>query len=149
MKRIFDYLTLPSAITPFERAYLGKTNRAALVIAALHVPVLVAIGLFNGTGALFALVASLAIVAGPALAYFTIANPRLVSVTYGVATAFFGALLVHVGQGPMQIEMHFYFFAIIATLVVFGNPLVIVAAAVTVALHHLAFWFILPSSVFN
>jgi two-component system chemotaxis sensor kinase CheA len=45
--------------------------------------------------------------------------------------------------------MHFYFFALIAMLAVYGNPLAIVAAAVTVALHHLALWYWLPASVFN
>src|SRR5205823_7385778 len=37
----------------------------------------------------------------------------------------------------------------IAMLAVFGNPSVIIAAAVTVALHHLVLWFALPQSVFN
>jgi len=68
---------------------------------------------------------------------------------YGVTAMFMGGILVHVGQGPVQIEMHFYFFALIAMLAVFGNPLVILSAAGTVALHHLALWFIVPSSVFN
>jgi two-component system chemotaxis sensor kinase CheA len=45
--------------------------------------------------------------------------------------------------------MHFYFFALIAMCAVFGNPMVIVAATVTVALHHLIVWLVLPSSVFN
>ncbi len=60
-----------------------------------------------------------------------------------------GGLLVHFGAGPVQIEMHFYFFALIAMLTVFGNPLVVVVAAVTVAVHHLALWIVLPASVFN
>jgi C4-dicarboxylate-specific signal transduction histidine kinase len=32
---------------------------------------------------------------------------------------------------------------------VFANPVVIIAATATVALHHLALWFLLPASVFN
>ena len=39
-------------------------------------------------------------------------------------------------QARLQIEMHFYFFALIAMLGTFGNPLVIVTAAATIALHH-------------
>jgi len=34
-------------------------------------------------------------------------------------------------------------------LALFANPMVIIVAAVTVALHHLGFWFLLPDSVFN
>lgn len=37
----------------------------------------------------------------------------------------------------------------LALLAVFANPMVVVTAAVTVALHHLAFWAVLPESVFN
>jgi two-component system, chemotaxis family, sensor kinase CheA len=66
-----------------------------------------------------------------------------------VTAMFMGGLLVHFGQGPVQIEMHFYFFSLVAMCAVFGNPLVIVAAAVTVALHHLLVWLVLPRSVFN
>lgn len=62
---------------------------------------------------------------------------------------FMGALLVHFGQGPVQIEMHFYFFVNLALLAVFANPMVIIAAAITAALHHAAFWYLLPNSVFN
>lgn len=45
--------------------------------------------------------------------------------------------------------MHFYFFAVISLLAVFGNPMVVLAAALTVTLHHLVLWAVLPSSVFN
>jgi len=103
----------------------------------------------NGTRPLLAAALSAAVLAGPALAYATLANPRTISIVYGMAAMFMGGLLVHFGQGPMQIEMHFYFFALIAMLAVFGNPLVIVAAAVIVALHHLIVWMVVPRSVFN
>ncbi|MET0283181.1 MAG: ATP-binding protein, partial [Polyangiales bacterium] len=46
-------------------------------------------------------------------------------------------------------EMHFYFFALLAMLSVFANPLVIVTAALTVALHHSIAWALVPQSVFN
>ncbi len=49
----------------------------------------------------------------------------------------------------MQIEMHFYFFVSLALMAVFANPLIIVASAVTVALHHAVLYLVLPSSVFN
>jgi len=86
---------------------------------------------------------------GPATAYYTLRNPRAVSIVHGISAMFMGGLLVHFGQGPAQIEMHFYFFALIAMCSVFGNPMVIIAATITVALHHLVVWLVLPSSVFN
>ncbi len=59
----------------------------------------------------------------------------------------FPALLIHHSGG--MIEMHFYIFAFLAMLIVFANPLVIIVAARTIAVHHVSFYFLLPKSVFN
>jgi two-component system chemotaxis sensor kinase CheA len=149
MHKLVKYLVLPKAISAFEDTYLRRMNRIGLVFFAIHVPVMMLLAWANATRPWLALVLSAAVVAGPAVAYATLRNPRTVSVVYGVAAMFMGGVLVHFGQGPVQIEMHFYFFALIAMLAVFGNPLVIVAAAVTVALHHLVLFLVLPRSVFN
>jgi hypothetical protein len=149
MTTLLASIVLPSEISEFERKYLARMNRIALVFFAMHVPIFVVIAWANQTRPALAALLSLAVLAGPAAAYFTLGNPRHVSVVHGIAAMFMGGLLVHFGQGPMQIEMHFYFFALIAMCAVFGNPLVIVAAAVTVALHHLVVWLVLPASVFN
>ncbi len=149
MRKLLQYLVLPEEMTAFERSYLRRMNRIGLLFFAVHIPALVVLAAANGTHAWLAFALSTAIVAGPAVAFAVLPNPRAVSVTYGVAAMFMGGALVHFGQGPMQIEMHFYFFALLAMLAVFGNPLVIVAAAITVALHHLVLWFVLPTSVFN
>ncbi|HLK37862.1 MAG TPA: ATP-binding protein, partial [Polyangiaceae bacterium] len=140
---------LPREITDFERTYLARVNRIALAFFAMHVPVFTLIAWLNDTRPAVAAVLTTAVLVGPAIAYYAIKNPRLVSVVYGVTAMFMGGLLVHFGQGPVTIEMHFYFFALVAMCAVFGNPLVIVAAAVTVALHHLVLWLVMPSSVFN
>jgi HPt (histidine-containing phosphotransfer) domain-containing protein len=149
MSKLLDYLLLPKAISDFEARYLARTNRIAFAFFALHVPVLTFVAWGNGTKPLLALVLSLATLAGPAIAQMTLRNPRTVSSVYGVTAMFFGGLLVHFGQGATQIEMHFYFFALLAMLAVFANPMVIIAATVTVALHHLVLWLLLPKSVFN
>ncbi len=149
MRKLLEYVVLPKEITSFEASYLRKVNRIALGFFALHVPVLIALAWLNGTRPGLALALSLGVLVGPAVATSILKNPRIVSLIHGVTAMFFGGLLVHFGQGPVQIEMHFYFFALIAMLVIFGNPLVIVGAASTVALHHLLLWFLLPRSVFN
>lgn len=149
MKKLLNFLVLPSEVTDFERGYLKRVNRIALLFFALHVPAFTLIAWLNDTGPLTAALLTLAVISGPFLVQRAAANPRWASIVYGVTAMFMGGLLVHFGQGPVQIEMHFYFFALIAMCAVFGNPLVIVAAAVTVALHHLVVWLALPSSVFN
>lgn len=148
MRRLLEYLVLPPVITDFERGYLHRLNRIGLWFFALHVPAFSLIAWFNDTGpALAAALTGLALV-GPLLASRALSE-RGVSVVHGITAMFMGGLLVHFGQGPMQIEMHFYFFALLAMCAVFANPLVIVAAAGTVTIHHLLLWLLLPRSVFN
>ncbi len=148
-RRWLDYAALPREMTRFEASYLRLMNRIALFFFAAHVPAMMLVAWMNGTGPGLAALITGAVVAGPTLAYFTLTNPRFISITMGIAAMFMGGVLVHFGQGPMQIEMHFYFFALIAMLAVFANPLVIIAAALTVTLHHLVLWAVLPRSVFN
>src|SRR5258708_32242051 len=147
--QILKYLALPREMTPFEQRYLTRVNKVALIFFYLHIPALMAVAWVAGTGVLSALLLSLAVMVGPTIAYRMIKHPRALSVVYGITAMLMGGLLVHFGQGPVQIEMHFYFFALLAMLCMFANPMVNLVAALTVALHHLIVWWLLPSSVFN
>lgn len=149
MLSLLQALALPNEITPFERAHLERFNRIALWCLLVHIPLFGLIAWLNGMGALQTIALSTFALLGPWGAHYTLSNPRYVSIAIGIALMGQGGLLVHIGQGPVQIEMHFYFFAVLAMLAVFGNPMVIVAAATTVALHHGLFWAFLPDSVFN
>jgi signal transduction histidine kinase len=144
-----DYLLLPAEQTPFEVEHLKKTNKIAVGFFWANLPVFLAVAFFNGTGSVLALALTLLALAGPTVALFTLSNQRSISVVQGITAMCMGGLLVHFGQGPLQIEMHFYFFSLLACLAVFGNPMVIVAAAVTVTLHHTVIWALIPASVFN
>ena len=149
MKKLRSYLMLPPEISDFERQYLARVNRIALVFFACHLPFFVFVALLAGTSVVQTLILTPLVLFGPFVAYRTVSNPRHLSVLFGFTAMCMGGLLVHFGKGPMQIEMHFYFFTLIALLAVFGNPIVVVTAAVTVALHHLVLFLILPGSVFN
>jgi two-component system chemotaxis sensor kinase CheA len=149
MKRAWNAVILPSEVSSFELGYLQRVNRLSVRFFWLHVPVFTLIAWANGTGPLLALALASAVASGPWVAYRHLANPRSVTLVTGFTAMLMGGLLVHFGQGPVQIEMHFYFFALLAMLALFGNPLSILVAAATVALHHLLLWFVLPSSVFN
>jgi two-component system, chemotaxis family, sensor kinase CheA len=149
MNRLLSYLLLPKEISEFERRYLARINRIAFLFFLGHVPVFVGIAALAGTSMLQALVLTPLALVGPALAYRLLHNPRHLSIVYGFTAMCMGGLLVHFGQGAMQIEMHFYFFVLIALLAVFANPMAIITAAVTVALHHLLLYLFLPRSVFN
>lgn len=143
------YLILPKEVSANETAYLRRLNKVALWFLWMHLPALVAVAAIAHTGMLKAALYTAIALAGPTLVYFTATHPRAMSHVCGFATMVLGGLLVHFGQGPMQIEMHFYFFVLIALLAVFANPMVILIAAFTVAMHHLVMWLLVPASVFN
>jgi hypothetical protein len=125
-RALLGYLVLPANLSEFEAGYLQRTNKIALLFFLLHLPVFVAVAYFNDTGPALAAGLTTLVLAGPVAAYQGFSTPRVVSLVYGFVAMLMGGLLVHFGQGPMQIEMHFYFFALLAMLTIFGNPLVIV-----------------------
>ena len=149
LKNIINTVVLPREVTEFEKNYLQRMNRISMIFFALHFPAFIALAYFNGTGPLLAAGLTAAVLMGPVVAYKTLPNHRHVSMVYGFTSMLMGGLLVHFGQGPVQIEMHFYFFAMLAMLALYGNPAVIVTAAITVAVHHFVLWMYLPASVFN
>jgi two-component system, chemotaxis family, sensor kinase CheA len=150
MLRLLTYLRLPSEISPFEATYLRRLNRVALIFFWLHLPVFPLVAVLSGTNPAVAFALTLAVLLGPTLAYAALSDrPRAIGLVYGFTAMLLGGVLVYVGQGPMQIEMHFYFFVLLALLAVFGNPMVIVSAAGAVAAHHLSVWLLVPASVFN
>jgi two-component system chemotaxis sensor kinase CheA len=148
-RRLLEFIILPSEVTRFERDYLHRINRIAFSFFLVHLPVLTGIAFLTGTDP--ALAAGLCVLTqcGPLIAYLTFQNPRHLSLVFGLTSVFMGTLLVHFGQGPMQIEMHFYFLVSLALMSVFANPAVIILAALAVVMHHLFFFFFLPRSVFN
>jgi two-component system chemotaxis sensor kinase CheA len=149
LKWLKNYVTLPPEITPFERTYLERINKIALYFFLGHLPVFVLVAAIAGTGPMRAAILTSLVLVGPVVAYVTLKNPRHMSVASGFTAMCLGGLLVHFGRGSMQIEMHFYFFVLIALLAVFANPIAVITAAVTVAVHHLLMFLFLPSSVFN
>jgi len=149
LKKLLDYLVLPETISDFERGYLARVNKIGFTFFLLHPPVFMAVAALAGTGVFSALWMSAVVLAGPFVAMKRMENPRHVSIVHGVTAMLMGALLVHFGQGQVQIEMHFYFFVLLALLAVTANPMVVTIAAVTAAVHHTLFYFLLPQSVFN
>ncbi len=149
MKTLLNYLMLPSTVTSFEDNYLQRMNRIGVFFLAAHLPFMVLLAFLNDTGPSLAFILTGATLAGPAIAFNCLRSRRSISIVNGITSMLLGGLLVHFGQGPVQIEMHFYFFVLLALLAVYANPMVIVAAAITAALHHASLWMFLPSSVFN
>jgi len=59
----------------------------------------------------------------------------------------FSALLIHLSGG--MAEMHFHLFTMLALMIAFRFPWPLLAAAVAIAVHHVAFFLWLPHSIFS
>ena len=122
--------------------------RFFIVALWLHLPLLLVIGLANGTAWLAALAIG-AIAAGVATAaWFQDEQSPFCRYAIAVALITMVSLIVWLAHGPLQIDMHMYYFAAYATLAAFCDWRVIVLAAAVTALHHLGLNFIMPLAIF-
>ncbi|SNB58872.1 methyl-accepting chemotaxis protein [Marinobacter sp. es.042] len=121
----------------YEVEIRERTDRQMLFILLAHIPVvglLVPMGYGTTT---FALVASL-LVGGLATAgFFTMRGTRALSSLFAVCLMLFSAIMIQAQLG--RIEMHFHIFAALALVIIYRDWLPVVVAAVTIALHHVAF----------
>ena len=123
--------------------------RILVVLAWVHVVLLavIAAALDRPMFATAAIAALLA--AAPALA-LAMRWPLQLS-AFAIAVALVGqtSILVNLFNGhPWQVEMHFYYFAVLAMLSGFCEWRVLVAAAALVAAHHMSLNWLLPEAVF-
>lgn len=117
------------------------------MVLALHVPALCGVAVYFHTGVMLAATLGLLFIAGPALLYFSSRGSQLTSVALGVASMCFSALLIHLSGG--MTEMHFHIFTMLALMIAFRFPWPLLVAAVTIAVHHVAFFLWLPHSIFS
>lgn len=76
----------------------------------------------------------------PPLLYKLLGDHSLSRISYGIGFMFFSALFIHETGG--MLEMHFSIFVLLAVLIAFRDYQVIVAAALTIAVHHLLFMYL-------
>jgi len=74
-------------------------------------------------------------------------DKKLATLFFGFTSMAMSAVMIHLGKG--MIEWHFHIFSMIGALTFFANPMTVLVAAVTIAIHHVSFYFFLPASVFN
>ena len=124
-----------------------RTRRNAVLLLVLHLPVALGVAFLRGQGLPLAALLSVAILAGPVALLLLRPASALVDHAVAFAAMCFSGLLIHLAGG--MIEAHFHVFVAIAALTAFGNAWVPVTAAATIAVHHVAFFLLLPRSVFN
>ena len=127
-----------------------RTVATALIgLALVHIPILVLIGWALDRPMLSTGLAAAALAAAP-LAVWRLQRP-LKLIEFAVAIALVGqtSILVFLYAGhPWQVEMHFYYFAVLAMLSGFCEWSVLLTAAGLVAVHHLSLNFVLPEAVY-
>jgi methyl-accepting chemotaxis protein len=123
--------------------------RALAALAGLHVPILGLISWLLGKDVVANSLVALALAAVPITLMLT--RRSLTTIAFGLAVTLVGqtSLLVYAFSGhPWQIEMHFYYFAVLAMLSGFCDWRVLVLAAGLISLHHLSANGFLPSAVY-
>ncbi len=131
----------------FEIQHRIKANRFLLLILAAHIPALLLFSALTSASVVIALLGSMIVCAAPAL--LTYANPAGLSTSISISSATMGMsmLLIFLGEG--RIEYHFHIFSFIAVLCYFANVWALLAAAGTIAAHHVLGWWLVPRMVFN
>lgn len=130
-----------------EANYLHKSLDMMLIILLLNIPIMLLTAYLNDTGLIKALLFSVAVVILPLIFKFTNTRGLIAQVSSAAALMFFSGLMIHFGKG--MIEMHFHVFVSLAIVILLAEPMAVLAAAGTIALHHIGFYFLFPQSLFN
>jgi hypothetical protein len=136
-----------AAENSFAQNYLRRANKIFFLVIAAHLPLSVAAALAFNHSWMAGLGIAFAITLGPALLLMTAPASRITSIALAVAGISMSGLMIHLGNG--MIEMHFHIFVTLAMAAMFAEALPVLAAAGTAAVHHIVFWLWLPQSVFN
>src|ERR1700722_713116 len=118
-------------------------------LGIVHVPVLAAICAVLGRDVTANAIACAVLAAIPIV--LTYAGRSITTIAFGIAITLVGqtSLLVYDFSGhPWQVEMHFYYFAVLAMLSGFCDWIVLLLAAGPLALHHGSLDYLLPQAVY-
>lgn len=123
--------------------------RALIGLCFVHIPLLMAVAWFLNQDVAMTGILALLLAATPWLLLRL--NRSITSIACALSVGLVGqtSVLVYLMTGhPWQVEMHFYYFAVLALLVGFCDWRVLLFAAGLIALHHFTLNIVLPSAVY-
>jgi methyl-accepting chemotaxis protein len=123
--------------------------KALIVLCCVHVPLLMAVAWSRDRDMVSVGLLALLLATTPALLFRL--NRSIATVAFALSVGLIGqtSLLVYIMTGhPWQVEMHFYYFAVLALLVGFCDWRVLLFTAALIAFHHLLLNVVLPSAVY-
>jgi methyl-accepting chemotaxis protein len=124
-----------------------KSHKIGMIFLMAHIPVFVAMAKYFQTQYSIALGLPLLLITAQWLANRFVQRKDVVYSMYAFTLIAFSGIMIHLGKG--MIEWHFHIFVSIGLLCLLAEMKAIIAAAATAAVHHIAFFFYLPESVFN
>ncbi len=131
----------------YAERHVSRINLWFLAAYAAHLPVFVIVANHFGRPLVEAVVLALLGLVGPALAHLLARGSRISAWATGAGGMALSGGLIHLCGG--MIEAHFHVFVLIPLLAGFGRYGAVLAAAVAIAVHHIAFFYYLPASLFN
>ena len=133
-----------SSLEGFQRI----VARALCILAAVQVPLLVMIRWLRDMDFVTTGIVALLLAAVPLVLLMTRRSTAAVAFALAAALVGHASLLVHAMQGhPWQIEMHFYYFALLAMLSGFCDWRALLFAAGLFMAHHLLLDTVLPEAI--
>jgi methyl-accepting chemotaxis protein len=119
-------------------------------LAFVHVPILGLVAYLRDQDVTLAVGCSFALALVPALLLWVGRPPLIVAAALTVTFVAQTSQLVFAMSGhAWQVEMHFYYFAVLAMLAAFCDWRILVLAAALVAFHHLGLNDVLPNALYN
>lgn len=134
-------------LTRYELSYAANVNTAAMILLALHVPILCVVAMICHVSVPLTLGILAIFLLGPGVLIMQDRSSQIAPVAISVAAMGVGALSIFASNG--LIEAHFELFVLLALLTVFGKIEPLLIAGTVIILHHVVFWLWLPTSVFN
>jgi methyl-accepting chemotaxis protein len=131
------------------RSFQLIVARTLTGLGIVHVPILATLCALLGRDVIANTVAGAALAGIPVALLYTRRSITIVALGLAITLVGQTSLLVLAFTGhPWQVEMHFYYFAVLAILLGFCDWRVLVFAATIVALHHLTLNFMLPDAIY-
>ncbi len=126
-----------------------SASRGLIAFLWANVGLVIVIAALRGFPMLMPALLALVLAGAATLSWRMAGNGPSTRLVVAVAAMGMVALAVFEMAGhPWQIDMHMYFFATLAGLVVYCDAGAILAGAVAVAVHHLALNFLLPAAIY-
>lgn len=143
-RRLTPYLPTGRPLPPsiWERRHLGVTR-----LLWLHVPAMIAFGLWVGAGLAHSIFESILIIAPAIVASWSMVGRQVRSVAASIGLMISSAVLVHLGGGLG--ELHFHFFVMVGVIALYQSWTPFIAAITFVVFHHGVIGLLEPSAVFD